>query len=67
MSHQTEFNRTLDQLYERRTAELRRILIRKVGPTRTITKDRRENKIRELQEIASKARVVLPSKTGHLI
>jgi hypothetical protein len=55
MSYQAQFNRTLDGLYERRTAELRRLLTRKPGALRTITKDRRERKIRELEEIASKA------------
>jgi len=55
MSHRTQFNRILDRLYERRTAELRRFLIRKPGPVRTLTKKRRESKIRELQDIVSKA------------
>jgi hypothetical protein len=55
MSYQTQFNGILDSLYERRTAELRRLLTRKPGPMRTITKERRERKIRELEEIVSKA------------
>jgi hypothetical protein len=55
MSYQTQFNLTLDRLYRRRTAELRRLLTRKPGPIQTITKERRERKIRQLQEIASKA------------
>lgn len=55
MSHQSQFNGVLDRLYERRTDELRRILTGKPGPLLTLTKKRRESKIRELQEIASKA------------
>jgi hypothetical protein len=55
MSNQTQFNRILDRLYERRTAKLRRILTRKPGPIQGITKERRERKIRELQEIVSKS------------
>src|SRR5437879_7197824 len=54
MSFQTQFDRTLDRLYERRTDKLRRILVPKPGPIRSLTKQRREKKIRELQEIASK-------------
>ncbi len=57
MSHQTQFNRTLDRLYERRTDKLRHLLIRKSAPFLTLTKARRESKIRELEEIASKALV----------
>jgi hypothetical protein len=55
MSHQTQFNRTLDRLYERRTDELRHLLTGKSGPLLTLTKEKRESKIRELEEIASKA------------
>lgn len=55
MSHQTEFNRVLDRLYERRTDALRHFLAGKPGPLLTLTKKRRESKIRELQEIAAKA------------
>jgi len=55
MSYQTQFNHTLDRLYERRTAGLRRLLTRKPGPIPTVTKARRERKIRELEEIISKA------------
>jgi hypothetical protein len=54
MSHQKQFNRVLDDLYERRTDILRRLLIRKTGEAQTLTKKRRERTIRELQEIASK-------------
>jgi hypothetical protein len=55
MSHQTQFNRTLDRLYERRTDKLRHLLIGKPGPLLTLTKKKRESKIRELEGIASKA------------
>jgi hypothetical protein len=55
MSYKTQFNRTLDSLYERRTDKLRRLLSRKPGPMRTLTKKRREGKIRELEGIVSKA------------
>jgi hypothetical protein len=50
-----QFNDVLDRLYERRTDRLRRLLNRKPGPLLTLTKKKRESKIRELQEIASKA------------
>jgi hypothetical protein len=55
MSYQTEFNRILDSLYERRTDKLRHLLAPKHGRLLTLTKKKRERKIRELQEIASKA------------
>jgi hypothetical protein len=55
MSHQTKFNGILDRLYERRTAKLRRLLIRNPGRVQTLTKRSRERKIRELQTVASKA------------
>jgi len=64
MSFQTQFNRALDRLYERRTDKLRRILSPKPGPIRTLTKKRREKKIRELQEIASKALAKKMAKRG---
>jgi hypothetical protein len=55
MSHQREFNRILDRLYERRSDKLRHLLARKHGPLLTLTKKKRESKILELQEIVSKA------------
>ncbi len=64
MSHQIQFNRTLDRLYEHRTDELRRFWIRKPGPVRTITKKKRESKIRELQEIVSNALAKKMAKKG---
>ncbi len=54
MSFQTEFNNILDRLYERRTDKLRHLLRKKHGPLLTITKKKREDKIEELEEIASK-------------
>jgi hypothetical protein len=64
MSHQTQFNRTLDRLYERRTGKLRRLLIRKPGPLLNLTKKKRESRIRELEEIASKALAKKMTKKG---
>lgn len=64
MSHQTQFNRTLDRLYERRTDKLRHLLAGKPGPLLTLTKKKRENKIRELEEIASKALAKKMAKKG---
>src|SRR5579863_1187117 len=55
MSFQTEFNVILDRLYERRTDKLRHLLRRKHGPLLTLTKEKREEKIDELEEIVSKA------------
>lgn len=55
MSRQTNFNRVLDRLYERRTDTLRHLLVPKKGQLLTLTKKTRERKIRELQEIASKS------------
>ena len=55
MSHKAEFNRILNRLHERRTDGIRRLLIPRPGPLQTLTKRRRERKIRELQEVASKA------------
>ena|ERR1039457_3286642 len=55
MSHQIAFNQILDQLYERRTDRLRHLLTPKHGRPSTLTKKKRERKIRDLQEIASKA------------
>jgi hypothetical protein len=55
MSFQTEFNAILDRLYERRTDTLRHALRRKQGPLLTITKEKREEKIAELEDIASNA------------
>jgi len=55
MSHQSQFNRMLDRLYERRTDKLRHIIAGKPGPVLTLTKKKRESKIRELEGIASKA------------
>ena len=64
MYYQTQFNRTLDRLYERRTASLRRLLTPMPGPVRTITKKRRERKIRELEEIAANALAKQMAKRG---
>jgi len=64
MSHQTQFNRTLDRLYERRTDKLRHLLIGKSAPFLTLTKARRESKIRELEEIASEALAKKMAKRG---
>jgi hypothetical protein len=64
MSHQTEFNHTLDRLYERRTDKLRHLLIGKPGPPLTLTKKKRENKIGELEGIASKALAKKMAKRG---
>lgn len=64
MSHQTKFNRTLERLYERRTDKLRHILTGKSGPLLTLTKKKRESKIRELEEIASKALAKRMAKKG---
>jgi hypothetical protein len=64
MSHQTQFNRTLNRLHERRIAKLRYILTGKPGPLLTLTKKKRENKIRELEEIASKALAKKMAKKG---
>jgi hypothetical protein len=55
MSHRIEFNRILDRLYERRTDRLRHLLDRKHGLLLTLTKKRREDRIIDLQDIASKA------------
>lgn len=62
MSHQTQFNRTLDRLYERRTDKLRHMLGGKPGPL--LTKKERDSKIRELQGIASKALAKKMAKRG---
>ncbi len=64
MSHQTQFNRTLDRLYERRTDKLRHMLSGKPGPLLTLTKKKRESKIRELEEIGSKALAKKMAKKG---
>jgi hypothetical protein len=56
MSFQTRCNSILDRLYERRTDRLRHVLVKRQGHPLTLTKKRRETKIRELQEIARKAR-----------
>jgi hypothetical protein len=64
MSHQSQFNHTLDRLYERRTDKLRHIMTGKPGPLLTLTKKRRESKIRELEEIASKALAKKMAKKG---
>lgn len=64
MSHQTQFNRALDRLYERRTDKLRHILAGKPGPLLTLTKKKRESKIRELQEIVSNALAKKVAKRG---
>jgi hypothetical protein len=55
MSFQTEFNVILNRLYERRTDKLRHLLTRKHGTLLTLTKEKREDKIEELEQIASKA------------
>ena len=55
MSFQTQFNDTLDRLYERRTDKLRHLLTHKHGPLLTLTKNKRDSKIGELKDIASKA------------
>lgn len=64
MSHRSQFNHTLDRLYERRTDKLRHIMTGKPGPLLTLTKKRRERKIRELEEIASKALAKKMAKKG---
>jgi len=64
MSHQNQFNRTLDRLYERRTDKLRHILVGKPGPLLNLTKRKRDGKIRELQEIVSKALAKKMAKRG---
>jgi hypothetical protein len=63
MSHQLEFNRILDRIYERRTGKLRYLLIRKHGSFLTLTKKNRERKILKLQDIASKALAKKLAKT----
>jgi hypothetical protein len=55
MSFQTEFNIILDRLYERRTGQLRHILHKEKSPLPTLTKEKREQKIEELENIVSRA------------
>ena len=55
MSFQSEFNAILDHLYERRTDKLRHVLRKKHGNLLAITKKKREEKIKELEELASDA------------
>jgi hypothetical protein len=64
MSFETQFRETLDRLYERRTDKLRRIVFRKPGNPLSLAKKRREKKILELQEIASKALAKKMAKKG---
>lgn len=54
MSYQAEFDHILDHLYERRTVKLRCLIASKTGRPPMLTKERRERKIWELQEVASK-------------
>lgn len=62
MSYQSQFNRELDRLYKRRTAKLRDLLTGKPGRPLGFSKKKRESKIRQLEEIASKA---LAKKTAN--
>jgi len=56
MSHQRQFNRRLDRLYEKRTGWLRTVLTKSnPGPVPKLTKKQRERGIERLQEIASNA------------
>jgi hypothetical protein len=56
LSHQAEFNRRLDRLYEKRTGWLRTVLTKaNPGPVPRLNKNQRERAIKHLQGIASDA------------
>lgn len=56
MSHQVEFNRRLDRLYEKRTGWLRTVLSKpNTGPIPALKKNERERAIKRLQGIVSDA------------
>ena len=56
MSYQSKFNRMLDSLYKRRTSWLRSVVSRpRPGRPQSFSRKKREQKIRELQEITSEA------------
>jgi hypothetical protein len=55
MSFQSEFNLILDRLYVRRTDKLRHLLHDKHSTLLTLTMEKREDKIGEMEEIVTKA------------